>query len=369
MRHFARFVALLLLVINACTVCLLLAAAYSPLIQPTVHPVLACFGLAFPIFALINGCFLLFWLCLQRYKSALLPLAALLMCFPQLRTYLPINFSGKTAPQHSCKVLSYNVMGFANGIKEGGKNDILTYLQESDADILCLQEYRTDNQAKRVTQKDVDEALKAYPYKHIGTLGENRSNRMACYSKYPILSATKLTYPSQSNGSIAYELLWGTDTLLLINNHLESNKLTLSDKTIYENMLTDPEKETVKNGLRLLVRKLAEATSIRAPQADTVARKIASSRHPYVIVCGDFNDTPISYTHHTIARHLTDAFTDSGCGLGISYNQNKFYFRIDNILVSKNLRTYHCTVDRSIKASDHYPIWCRLARKDTGTPP
>ena len=361
MKHLGHLVALLLLTANACVAGLLLLSAYSPWIQPESHPVLACAGLAFPIFAILNGSFLLFWLCIQRYKSSLLSLAAFLICLPQLRTYLPINFQTDRHPAESCKVLSYNIMGFAKGIKEGQGKPILTYLQESGADILCLQEYHTYGSGKYVTQKDVDKALKDYPYKHIGTVGKYRTNQMACYSKYPILSARPLDYPSKSNGSMVYELLYGNDTLMLINNHLESNKLTLSDKAIYEDILTDPEKETVKNGLRLLIRKLAEASALRAPQADAIAQEVASCRHPYIIVCGDFNDTPISYTHRTIARQLDDAFTKSGCGLGISYNQNKFYFRIDNILVSKALETYQCTVDRSIDASDHYPIWCRFA--------
>ena len=144
---------------------------------------------------------------------------------------------------------------------------------------------------------------------------------------------------------------------------MESNKLTQADKDIYEEILKAPETEKVKSGARLLLHKLAEASAIRAPQADTIAREIASSRHPSVIVCGDFNDTPISYAHRVIAQNLDDAFTQSGRGLGISYNQNKFYFRIDNILISKNLRSYNCTVDRSIRESDHYPIWCYIAKR------
>ena len=128
-------------------------------------------------------------------------------------------------------------------------------------------------------------------------------------------------------------------------------------------MLKDPNAHKVKSGTQHLVGKLAEASAIRAKQADVITAEIAASRHPYIIVCGDFNDTAISYTHRVIAEKLDDAFTESGQGLGISYNQNKFYFRIDNILISKSLRAYNCTVDRSIKDSDHYPIWCYVAKR------
>ena len=128
-------------------------------------------------------------------------------------------------------------------------------------------------------------------------------------------------------------------------------------------MIKDPNAKKVKTGLRQLIRKLGEASAIRASQADSVARIITESHYPTMIVCGDFNDGSISYTHRVLTQELDDAFTQSGKGLGISYNQNKFYFRIDNILISPDLKAYNCTVDRSIKASDHYPIWCYISKR------
>ena len=80
-------------------------------------------------------------------------------------------------------------------------------------------------------------------------------------------------------------------------------------------------------------------------------------------MCGDFNTSPISYAHRTIAEGLTDAFVESGFGLGISYHRNGFLFRIDNILISPDLQSYRCTVDSRIKNSDHYPIWCYVDKK------
>jgi len=90
---------------------------------------------------------------------------------------------------------------------------------------------------------------------------------------------------------------------------------------------------------------------------------VAGFRGGGVIVCGDFNDSPLSYAHRVIGKELDDAFVQSGNGFGISYNQNHFYFRIDHILLSKNLESYQCTVDKTIKSSDHYPIWCFVAKK------
>ena len=349
----------------ACTAAFLLSA-YSPYIQPTIHPLRSCLGLAFPIFLLLNVCFLLFWLVIQRYRLALLPLAGMLLAYPQIRTYLPVNFHTDHLPEGSLKILSYNVMGFDGCVKKDGKNPILTYLQNSKADILCLQEYATSDSHRHLTQKDIERALKAYPYHHISKLGDAQAttNRMAIFSKYPVLSVRQLKYQSDYNGSFVYELKIGKDTVTIINNHLESNKLTKQDKVVYEDILSAPEREKVESGLRLLLGKLAEASAIRAPQADAIAQAVKQSKHPSVIVCGDFNDTPISYTHRVAGRDLNDAFTQSGQGLGISYNQNKFYFRIDHILTSKNLQTYNCTEDKRNKHSDHYTIWCYFNIKE-----
>ena len=45
------------------------------------------------------------------------------------------------------------------------------------------------------------------------------------------------------------------DTLLVVNNHLESNKLTEKDKEVYREMMKDPDKQKVSQGSRLLIRK------------------------------------------------------------------------------------------------------------------
>jgi endonuclease/exonuclease/phosphatase family metal-dependent hydrolase len=94
---------------------------------------------------------------------------------------------------------------------------------------------------------------------------------------------------------------------------------------------------------------------MRANQAHVIDREIRESRNPYIVVCGDFNDTPISYAYRTIKGDLEDAFVESGSGMGISFNRYRFLFRIDYILHSKNMKAYNCTVGK-LKVSDHYPV-------------
>ena len=60
---------------------------------------------------------------------------------------------------------------------------------------------------------------------------------------------------------------------------------------------------------------------------------------------------------------LKDAYAASGRGVGVTYNENFFWFRIDNILHSANMKPINCTIDK-VRYSDHYPMWCYLQLKE-----
>ena len=114
---------------------------------------------------------------------------------------------------------------------------------------------------------------------------------------------------------------------------------------------------------RRLIDKLGEASRIRAPQARAVARYIRKHAYQSIICVGDFNDGPLSYAHRIVSDGLTDCYIASGNGPGISYHHSGFYVRIDNILCSDDWTPYGCKVDRQIKQSDHYPIYCWLKKR------
>lgn len=358
MKYIGKLLGLILLGINAIVALMMFLSAYSPSIDPHAHPVASCMGLFFPIFLLANVLFLIFWLLVYR-KFMLFPLLALIGCWGSIRTYFPINGWGEDAPEGAIKILSYNTRAFGEKKPHTKErpNDVLTYLQNSDADIICLQEYIFGGKLKK---KDVDYALRDYRYKHYQVLGKGL-NGLGCYSRYPILSATPILYKGTRNGSVAYRIKVGNDTLLVINNHLESNKILKSDVETYQEMMDAPSKQKLFAGVRKLWGKMAKATSVRAKQADILVETLRDSKEKSVVLCGDFNDTPISYTHHVLSDELRDAFVETGNGLGVSYNKDRLYVRIDHILVSKNLKVYDCTVDNTIQASDHYPVWCYIS--------
>ena len=141
MRYIGRLLGFILLGVNAIAALLLFLSAYSPSIDPHAHPVMSCLGLFFPIFLLLNVLFLVFWAIVYR-RFILFPLLVLLVCWGSIRTYFPINFFGEDAPEDAIKIVSYNTRAFGD-MKAHTKekpNEVLTYLQNSDADIICLQE-------------------------------------------------------------------------------------------------------------------------------------------------------------------------------------------------------------------------------------
>ena len=253
MKYIGRLLGFILLGINAVVALLMFLAAYSPSIDPHAHPVISSMGLFFPVFLLVNVFFLIFWAIVYR-RFILFPLLVFILCWGSIRTYFPINGWGEDAPEEAIKIVSYNTRAFAEKKSHTKEkpNEVLAYLQHSDADIICLQEYVWGGKLKK---KDIDYALRDYPYKHYHSLGKGR-NGLGCYSRYPILSATPIKYESRVNGSIAYYIKVKDDTLVVINNHLESNKILMSDVEIYQDMVDDPDGEKIYGGMQKLMGKM-----------------------------------------------------------------------------------------------------------------
>ena len=58
MEHIGKFVAYLILAVNALFVGTLILSAYSPYLNPKINPLASSLGLAFPIFLTINLIFI-----------------------------------------------------------------------------------------------------------------------------------------------------------------------------------------------------------------------------------------------------------------------------------------------------------------------
>ena len=359
MKKFLKIVSRFILTINLFVAVLLICCAYSPMLPAAQVPLLSLAGLAFPFVLAANLFFLVFWLFVY-WRYALVSIITFIICFAQIRAFFPININGRYPSENSLKILSYNIL--SNNIdatNTNAKNATIAYLEAADADIICLQELQFATLKKR------KELLKKYPYKSYNLSNENQvaAHHLGCLSKYPILSSKKIDLGSTSNGCTKYRILHESDTIVVYNCHLQTNGLQNEDKTTYKQLLKNPIEHINSKDTKDLIKKLRDSAAKRADQADVIIADIKKESSSYIIVCGDFNDSPISYTCNRLKRHLNDAYINSGNGPGISYNRHGMYYRIDHILHSSQFKAYDCTVDRSIKVSDHYPIFCFLEKR------
>ena len=340
---------------NVTTVILMLLVGFAGHIDAAAHPMLSCFGIAFPFIAVINLLFLFFWF-VVKWRWALIPFVGFLLAYVPMRTYCPFNLPS-APPDDAVKILSWNVQLYTGAPRYTDAFDMIyDYIRNEKADIVCLQE---DHDEWRSKKKHIDE-LFAYNdtvrFKSGGSI-----NAIGVHTRFPVIRREHIDYPSRANGSVAWFLQVGADTLIVINNHLESNHLTRDDRSHYTQIVKgDMPRDTARVESRRLLSKLFDATAQRAPQALAVHQYIEEHRKQgySIIVCGDFNDNPLSYARHTIGEGLTDCYVSTANGPGWSYNNNGFNFRIDNMMCTSDIEPYQCKIDSKIDASDHYPVVC-----------
>ncbi len=332
---------------NAFAILLMWLTAVSPYLDPSRFPRLSILGLGFPILLIVNAAFALYW-CITSWRKLWLPLVGFALCFGSIRAYCPVNLP-EELPKSAIKVVSYNTLSFGERAEnEEGVNKVIDYLAKSQADIICVQEASPLNEEK--WRKKALRHLPRTP--HCDYVMTGSYNAIGIFSRYPILSHEKL-FEADGNVSAAFRLLVGTDTVIVVNSHLESFRMSKADLR-YQDIVQKEEQEA-KNAAKHLLKKLATPAAKRARQADTVSAYIARQHLP-VISCGDFNDTPISYTRRVMSRQLSDAYARTGNGPGFTFKHSGVRVRIDHLHHSDHWRSYACRVDSKIELSDHFPI-------------
>ena len=341
---------------NILTILAMIFTGFGGYANPVSHNYIAVSTLAFPIFLILNVAFSVFWM-IFKFRLVLIPLTGFIICYQPIRLYCPINQS-EEPPTDALKFVSYNICNFREyDYPEGEKNPTITFLEECGADIICLQEAMHGDRIKKLMSNRLDYI---YPYQDFSS---RTGNKVAILSKHPIISGMDIDYVSDTNLSKAWKVKIEGDTVLVINNHLESNKLSPTDRDKFKRLVKDNVKDKdAREDSKLLVSKLATAAEIRAAQADSIAKYIEENSNISIIACGDFNDTPLSYARRKISENLYDCYVEKGCGPGISYHTGGFYVRIDNVLCSSDWKIYKCEIDNKTAASDHYPI-CSWIKK------
>lgn len=355
-----------LFAINVIFIILLILSTKAHDIPPSQSIFIAYLGQGFIILLFINVLYLFLWIISFQWKFILIQFIAFAFCIDAIATYIPINKREAKVPEGSICLMSYNVRGF-NWLagQEARDNPIFEYILNQNADIICFQEFAVEKWQDRkslISLKEFDAVMKDYPYRSIIRLGDTDGSviyGIACYSKYPIRKVARLPLNNTYfNGSAMYELRIGDQDITIVSNHLESNHITLEDKLLYKELVVDKSQKKIKQVAKNMLSRLKFAFETREIQANIIANCIAKQRNETekMIICGDFNDAPMSYAYSRIKGDFIDAYKANGRGIGITYHEDNFLFRIDYIMYTPNIKSYDTTVGDA-KYSDHYPIW------------
>ncbi len=354
----------ILLLINLIVLVLLAIGFMAAYIPPDKNWIFAFAGLVFPYAVIANVVFVFIWMFLWR-KLFLISLLALIICWNRLTSY--IQWDKHTAIEdvknEKAKIISYNVQIFdlynwkRDNISDKGHR-ILEILKEEAPDIICLQEFHAGkkNKVDIIDSIKTMTGLKYQQIEYVKKEGESMPYGIATFSRWPIISNEIVDFDNNPiNFCIYSDLIIYGDTIRLFNVHLESIRLSREDYLYVSELPKKADtQEIFSENSKKIIRKFKRAFVNRAPQARKIAELIDASPYP-VVICGDFNDTPSSYTYHQLSNNLQDAYKESGHGIGMTYAGSLPSFRIDYILHDESIKSYNY---KTIKEnnSDHFPI-------------
>lgn len=358
-RSFFQWILIILTILSSLCLILSYIAFY---ISPEKVWFLAFFGLAYPLLLAVNLLFFLLWL-FMRKKFIWIPLITILIGISHVLSIFEIRSNEGPPVSGSIKVLSYNIHGkseyYIKPSTNGNLAAIIDFLSEQEPSILCLQEFYSNTKDSSKVFERISEKInmKYYYYKnYYKSKYKHKIDALVIFSKYRIIRTGFYQDDHKSTNAIYVDVLIDDAIVRVYNVHLESFLFGQDDYTFYSNLKeAETDKTPLKEGTRKIMLKLRRAYEFRAKQVDHLRLSMKSSPYP-IIICGDLNDTPSSYTYQVLTTGLKDSFKKAGNGLiGNTFRGNLPSFRIDYILYDKKFEGYNYE-KINIPFSDHYPI-------------
>lgn len=248
------------------------------------------------------------------------------------------------------KVLSFNSETFQNSVD----------LSSLKADIACFQEYSPNSQIERQYPTKVEK---------LTCFDKDREIGLALFSQYPIVNRYGHIWDRSNgpdiNGFLCADIAYGADTIRVVNVHLWSMGVRTNQAV---DALKSGHLIQFASALIDTFQKLKEGFEHRNEQFLEVESYVAGSRYP-VIICGDFNETPIGYSYGKLRQNFRNAFEEAGQGLGFTLNRHPYCVRIDQQFVSSDWAIKTCQTLSGISFSDHFPVLAQyVLKKSLHTP-
>lgn len=326
--------------VNALAIIGLLIAYLAPYIDPRDFWPIAFFGLSFKVWVAVNLFLMVFWIVFKKNRWAYNAFFLLLGIQFIGRN---IQFNKETMEQGDLRVCSFNTTVQQVYAGANTSMQIDRYLKNQNMDVAVLIEWLD-------TKGDISK--REFPHQQFVHLDARRNANkygLRLVSKHKIINWEKIKYTHKTNNLAAYfDVDVDGAIIRFVAVHLQSNAISSKDyHTLVNVELDDEYTEYAKN----FVNHLRQKILLRSEQTQEVLSAIENSPYP-VVILGDFNDTPQSYTYQQLLAGRKDAFVESGHGWGATFLKPFPLLRIDYILHDEELECISYTCNSKI-VSDH----------------
>ena len=338
-------------VIAVCTIC----SYISGFINPEISGVFSLFGLLYPYFLILNVFFIFFWL-IVKWKNGFISILTLLIGWGHLISFFGLGLKEQIEiTSNDLKVASFNINAsyYIRNNDKAVEQRKVEFVKEqfinSKIDIFCMQEF--SHYSKEMVRK-------LLPEYH---LIDAKNNTAGIVTKYPVQDFGEIKFSRKWQSCLWADINYKGRTIRVYTVHLFSNKLTNRTREIMEER--DFNNEKAYQDVKYIFGSYINSSRHRVDEVDKLKSHMAQCLHP-IILTGDFNDTPQSYTHKQIMQaDFCDAFQERGKGLGYTYGGPLPLLRIDYTFVDQNFEVVDHKVIRK-KMSDHFPIVSTIRMKE-----
>ncbi|MFA0963175.1 endonuclease/exonuclease/phosphatase family protein [Roseivirga sp. BDSF3-8] len=342
-----------------------LAVFFSTYVPPDLFWPAGILALFIPLLLLIQVLLAIYWL-FRRVVWILIPLSLLAIGYGHIRSTISLHASAEGVDEGALlTVLNYNT-GYFQGKKDdtgapAPKADVAesvaTELLINDADVICLQKFV---QWPHGRGQSFASRMRSEGYTMYFPAGEDSTEviaGVAIFSRLPVTGSGEFELSPRLRHRAAWvDVVRGEDTVRVVNVHFPAINTTEAGPFTAKKDQTGEE----------IIANLRVRQKARTEELDVLLDFLAYSPYP-VLICGDFNETPYSYTYRKLNAFYDNAFEEAGRGFGVTYLPfSPFLLRIDHQFYDDRLVATTFETMKDIKLADHYPIRAsyRLSRDD-----
>ncbi len=374
MTTLRKFTKRLFILLNLLVAFLFLLSCCNAFLHPDKWWFIALLAFLFPLFLLLLTGFFIFWIfACPRYMF--ISVVCVMIGWQNVHAFFGFSLAGQDFSKKdssSIRVMTWNVRRWDEFSTKkigasGHRLPMLELVEKQNADILCFQEFYEPDDSSTSNIRFIQNQL-GYPYHFFSRDYHNHSGKyetgVVLFSRFPIVGRIQSHFTSdsilQTESLIAADIQVRNQTIRVFTTHLQSVLFKSRDFRSVE--IIRNADDSMLEASRSLAKKLKSALGLRGYQADTVRKQLDASPYPMVI-CGDFNDVPNSYTYFHIRGKLQDAFIAKCFGVGRSYINISPTLRIDYILPSQQF-TVAQTMRLISPYSDHHALITDLQLQD-----